>query len=133
MRSYLNLGIVLSVAGVIAYYSLAPVPSGPYDTTVIDLTLVYHFAAYFGLAAALLLYFHDTTKGHVEAMLVAALFGASLELTQLQLPSRYFSLTDMGINLLGASLIFLDHRSRLVTRIIRIEDSILATLLDLDQ
>lgn len=127
MQRRLNLALVLVIAALITYYSTRPLPAGLYASGV-DFTLFYHGTAYFLLAGALLLYFHDTTTGHVEAVLFAAAFGAILELIQYGLPTRFFSFADMAINTLGASLILLDHRARIVSQIIAWEDTLLETI-----
>lgn len=123
MRKRLNLGLVVIIAGAITFFSLTP-GGGQYGGTS-AVTELYHAVAYFALAAALLLYFHDTTKGHVEAVMVAVLFGTGIELTQAFLPSRFFSLADIAMNTMGASVIFLDHRSRIVTHVINTEERLL--------
>lgn len=129
MRDRINLAAVMLIAGMIAYYSIRPLPAPDYGTGPVTLSLVYHAAAYFGLAAALLLYFHDTPKGHFEAVAAAAGFGALMEGTQFFLTTRVFSPIDAAVNLLGAAVVLLDHQSRLVTRVIRTEDRILAWLI----
>jgi len=123
MRQRVNAMIVGGIAILIAFYSIRPLPT-TYDTgAVIPPAVLYHAAAYFVFASALLLYFHDTPRGHIEAILAAVMFGIVLESVQLFLPGRLFSLVD--ITALGASIIVLDHRSRLVTRVIATEDRLL--------
>ncbi len=126
MRQRLNGLTVLTIAGVITYYSIRPVPTGPYEPSGFSyMPYVYHVVAYVVLAAALLLYFHDTRKGHIEAVMAAAVFGAVIETVQYGLPSRYFSIADMTVNLAGAALVMLDHRSVVVTQVIQTEDRLL--------
>ncbi len=129
MRSRVNLGLVIGIAGIITYYSVKPLPTGPYDPSGANLTYLYHVAAYLVLAAALLLYFHDTPKGHIEAVVAASLFGAVIEVVQYGVPGRHFTLIDIGLNIFGASLVLLDHRISVVTRIIELEDRILTRIL----
>lgn len=125
MRQRVNAMIVGGTATLIAFYSIRPLPT-TYDTGgVIPPAVLYHAAAYFVFASALLLYFHDTPRGHIEAILAAVMFGIVLESVQLFLPGRLFSLVDITANTLGASIIVLDHRSRLVTRVIATEDRLL--------
>lgn len=122
MRQRLNLALVVGIATTIFYFSVRPIPAPTYDAGGLNAALVYHAAAYFVLAAALLLYFHDTPRGHVEAILTAALFGIAMESAQLFLPNRLFSPVDILVNGMGASIVLLDHRSRLVTTVIELED-----------
>lgn len=127
MRDALNLALAGAVAAAIATLSLAPV-EGAAAPAPAFLPYLAHLAAYFLLAGALLLYFHDTPHGHVEAVVVAALAGAAVELGQAGVPGRTASLLDAAVNLAGASMILLDHRSRAVTRIVTAEDRMLARL-----
>lgn len=129
MRQQINLGIVLVTAAAITYYSVRPLPIGPYEPSGISITYLYHGVAYFFLAGALLLYFHDTPRGHVEAVLIASLFGAIIELLQYGVPGRYFSIVDLLVNTAGAALILLDHRVTFITVIIHAEDQILERIL----
>lgn len=77
---------------------------------------------YFLLAGALLTYFHDTTRGHIEAFLIAVLFGALMEFLQLYVPNRHFDFKDILVNCIGASLVFLDHKAGFIGHIIRFEE-----------
>lgn len=88
-----------------------------------------HATGYFLLAGALMLHFHDTGKGHVEAVATAAGLGLLLEAVQFYLPYRIFSPEDVIVNAAGASLVILDHRSRAVTEIVRIEDRLIERFL----
>lgn len=125
MRQRVNLVLVLAIAGVIAYFSVRPLPAASYSAGGLNIALLYHAFAYFALAGALLLYVHDTMKGHAEAVAAAVLFGAGLELVQGQLPGRYFAITDMLVNTAGASLVLLDHRVAAVSWIVEKEDALL--------
>lgn len=126
MRQKLNLGIVVTIASLITYLSLRPVP-GSVGNYVDD--FIIHLGGYFLLAGALLIYFHDTKRGHLEAIIVAAGLGLGIELLQSQIPYRYYGTDDVVANTIGASLVFLDHRSRIVTRIIEMEDRFLERIL----
>lgn len=128
MRQRLNLALVLGIAATIFYFSVRPIPAPAYDAGF-NTTLLYHAAAYFAFAAALLLYFHDTPRGHVEAILTATLFGATMELLQFFITNRVFSVIDITANTLGAGLVLLDHRSRLVTSVIATEDRMIDRLI----
>ncbi|MFB6203748.1 MAG: VanZ family protein [Candidatus Nanohaloarchaea archaeon] len=123
MRKRINQAAVLTTAGVIAGLSLTRVSGAAGNST--GLFPVLHFLAYFGLAASLLVYFHDTERGHLEAFLAAAGFGLLLELVQSFLPYRSFSLLDITANLAGAAVVMLDHRSRAVTAVVRCEDRLI--------
>lgn len=126
MRKKLNLLIVSSVMILISYYSIRPPsvsrPGGGGST------LPLHFLAYFGLSAAFLLHLHDNRKGHITAVLASFCFGLLMELVQTQVPHRFFSYEDLLMNLLGASVVMLDHRSRMVTELIEKEDRLLEAL-----
>lgn len=95
------------------------------DYDIVSLSTLGHFGLYFFLAGSLLTYFHDSTKGHFEAFLIAVFFGALLEVIQLSIANRYFSLLDILANSLGASLIFLDHRLKIISKIIYWEEKFL--------
>lgn len=126
MRQKLNLAIVISIFVSITYLSLRPVPSSLGNNVNFSFL---HILAYFFLAGALLVYFHDTEKGHLEAIMVAGIIGIGIELLQTQIPYRTYATLDVVSNLIGASLVFLDHRSRIVTRIIEMEDRFLERIL----
>jgi hypothetical protein len=126
MRRKINFAATLVVAATIIFFSLRPVPYSPGAPG--GSMVLLHFLAYFGLAASLILYFHDTTKGHFEAFVVAAAFGAFVEILQIPMTGRYFSLTDIGVNILGASVIFLDHRIDVVSAVIEQEQRCLEKL-----
>lgn len=127
MRQRINTAaVVLCVLAIIAG-SLAHPPevatSGPSATAPLA-----HLAAYFILAAGLLTVFHDTPRGHRHAIIAAAGLGLGLELVQSQLPWRTGSLADVLINTAGASLILLDHDSRLVSQLIDLEERVITRL-----
>lgn len=91
---------------------------------------ILHFLAYFGLAGALLLYYHDTTVGHLEAVATAAGFGIGVELIQLQMPYRAFSTVDILLNTAGASVVLLDHQIDVVSRLIEFEENVIEAATD---
>ena len=116
MRKYINFTALIAVAATVAYFSLNTtgffgLPSPPL-----------HFTGYFLLAGAALINFHNTTKGHLEAVTAAFIFGAIIEIVQSQIPSRTLSMTDMAVNLAGASLIMIETRFKTVHKIIELED-----------
>lgn len=127
MRKRVNLLLAVAVALTITYFSLisisgSAVPDGTFSFL--------HLAAYFGLAGALMLYFHDTDRGHFEAFLASGLFGLTIELVQLGIPYRSFTPQDVAINFLGASIVLLDHRVKLVTEVVELEDRVLEAVID---
>ncbi len=124
MRSRINAGLVLLTAAVITYLSLKP--ALPAQDAVGEGTFQFgHFLLYFLLAGALLLHFHDTPRGHIEAVLAAGTFGVLIELAQLAVPVRTFSAADIAVNFLGAAVVLLDHRARVVTYLIEKEDALI--------
>jgi VanZ family protein len=127
VRKKLNLLGLATVISIVTYFSIRPLPgTSSGGASIIPL----HLIAYFVLAAAFLVNFHDTTRGHIEAVSAAFVFGLLLEMMQLNLPSRYFSFHDMGMNLLGASIILLDHRIGVVTELVEVEDRLIEKALN---
>lgn len=127
MRSRLNLLGVVSITAVITYFSIRPLPVAG-TPSGFSLGLLRHAVAYFALSAALLLYFHDTRYSHFEAIAVASTVGLGLELFQLTLGTRFFSLLDAAANTLGASVILLDHRSTVASFTVSFQDWLIAAL-----
>lgn len=127
MRRRVNQAVLLGVAATIVAGSVARFPGGPGGDAA-SLFPVLHVAAYFALAAALLLVFHDTPRGHVEAVTVAVAFGVAMEGVQLVVPHRTFAVSDMAVNAAGASLVLLDHHVDAVHRVVAWEDRLLARL-----
>jgi VanZ family protein len=124
MRETLNrLGLGLTIL-VIVYGSLA---SGSSPVSAGGLPI--HFVAYFILASAFLVNFHDTTRGHIEAILAAGLLALGIEAVQAFIPYRSFSLIDFGVSFAGASLITLDHHLGLVTKFVSLEDELIERFL----
>lgn len=130
MRQKLNLAGVALIGAVILRRSTITYSGGAGGGGA-HLTVLLHFLAYFGLAAALLVFFHDTQRGILESVLVASLFGLAVEIIQLQVPTRFFSLKDIATNVAGASLVLLDHRIDAVTEVVRLEDRVIETFLEL--
>ena len=119
MRERINqIGLIATIA-VIGYGSLTagtPVSAGG---------LPIHFIAYFFLASAFLVNFHDTKKGHLEAMIASGGIALGLEIFQAFLAFRTFSLIDFAVSFAGASVITLDHHMGAVTWFVEIEDRVL--------
>lgn len=127
MREKFNLLLLAAVASTITYFSVVSIEaSGAPGGTFSFL----HLSAYFGLAAAFLLKFHDTDRGHLEAFLAAGMFGLAIEIIQYGIPYRAFTLQDVGINFLGASVVLLDQRVKLVTEIVAMEDRVLEAVIE---
>ena len=123
MRETLNrLGLILMIA-VIVYGSLA---SGNSPVTAGGLPI--HFIAYFILASAFLVNFHDTPRGHMESIIAAGLLALGIETIQAFIPYRSFSLMDFGVSFAGASVITLDHHLGLVTKFVSLEDELIERL-----
>jgi len=117
MRETLNrLGLFFLVA-LITYGSISPgyspVSAGGFPV---------HAVAYFVLASAFLVNFHDTKKGHLEAILAAGFLALGIEAVQAFIPYRSFSLIDFGVSFAGASLVTLDHHVGLFTKFVEFED-----------
>lgn len=124
MRETLNRIGLSTVIAVITYGSLA---SGSSPVSAGGLTI--HFIAYFVLATAVLVNFHDTRQGHLEAILSAGLLALGIEAVQAFVPYRTFSLTDFAVSFAGASVITLDHHLGLVTRFVEFEDKLIERFL----
>lgn len=124
MRETLNRIGLVAVISVIIYGSLA---SG--SSLVSAGGLPIHFFAYFVLASAFLVNFHDTKRGHLEAILAAGLLALGIEGVQAFIPYRTFSLIDFGVSFAGASIITLDHHLGLVTRLVQFEDELIERFL----
>lgn len=130
MREKLNLGLAAAAFATVAYMSFRSSTGAP-PAGGQGFRLLLHGFAYFGLAAASLLYFHDTDRGVVEAFVAAVAFGTAIELLQGQVPYRYFSWADIAANTAGASLVLLDHRVEAVTAAIELEDRAIEAALGL--
>lgn len=129
MRQRIN-QLLLAVGMVaITALSVAEPPAGS-SSGLSLLAPLAHLAAYFCIAAGLLVVFHDMEHGHFEAILIAAAFGAALELVQGALPYRSFGWTDIAVNTIGASGILLDHHVGAATWFIHTEDRLIERLLD---
>lgn len=124
MREKLNLLGLTATVSLIVYGSLSS--GGPATAGGLPL----HFIAYFVLASAFLVVFHDTEKGHIEAVIASSALALILELLQWNLPYRTFSTTDFFISAFGASLIILDHKIGIITELVNLEDKIIQTFLE---
>lgn len=111
---WLRLAGVLSVSGVIVYFSLfAGLPSPPGDgpggliAALWDKKL--HLAAYAGLGYSLAYASVEErkwgTRRVAAVVLVAVAFGAAMELLQGLLPTRYFGAYDLLADAIGALLV----------------------------
>ncbi|MFB6115224.1 MAG: VanZ family protein [Candidatus Nanohalobium sp.] len=124
MRERFNQLGLLAVIAVIVYGSLS---SGT-NVAASGGGFPLHFVAYFVLAAAFLVNFHDTTRGHLEAIAASGFLALGLELVQAFLPMRTFSLMDFGVSFVGATLITLDHHLDAVTWFVSFEDRLIERL-----
>lgn len=124
MRETLNRVGLFTLIAVITYGSLG---SGASPVSAKGLPI--HFITYFVLATAFLVNFHDTKKGHLEAILSAGLLALGIEAIQFFLPYRSFSLLDFAVSFAGASIITLDHHLGLVTRFVSFEDKLVEKFL----
>lgn len=102
--------ITLAIAITIFYLSSKTFPQG--TSTTSNLSIIYHFFAFFFLALFLLI---STLKGKLNqqiffiSIIIAILYGASDELHQYFVPGRHFSLFDILTNsagILTASVIY---------------------------
>ena len=91
---------MVSIA-VISYLSLTPKIEFPLDFKKAD--LVYHFMAYLWLSALPFFSFPQEKTAFVSASLMLPL-GIGLELAQIVVPGRVFSLIDVGANSVGVIL-----------------------------
>lgn len=108
----LRWSMVLGVAAFIFYASVLTVPAetpiDPARPAVFDLDKWRHFVAYGTLGGVLsyALVDRETSTGRLAVLVgsAAVLYGVGIELSQSQLPNRYFSVGDAGANALGAVL-----------------------------
>jgi len=124
MRQKLNILGLTATASLIIYGSITsgrPITRGG---------LPLHFIAYFVLATAFLVVFHDTEKGHIEAVIASSALALTLELIQWNLPYRTFSITDFITSALGASTVILDCRIGLISELVKLEDKMIETILE---
>ena len=124
MRETLNRLGLFSLIAVIVYGSLA---SGSSPVSAGGLPI--HFIAYFVLSTAFLVNFHDTKRGHLEAILSAGLLALGIEAVQAFVPYRSFSMIDFAVSFAGASVITLDHHLGLVTKFVAVEDELIERFL----
>jgi VanZ family protein len=124
MRKTLNRIGLFTLVALISYGSLA---SGSSPVSAGGLPI--HFVAYFVLSTAFLVNFHDTKRGHLEAILSAGLLALGIEAVQAFLPYRSYSMIDFAVSFAGASVITLDHHLTLVTKFVALEDELIETFL----
>jgi len=63
-----------------------------------------HLLAYACLGAIMTLVLRARRRGALLALGLTVLFGACIELLQIMLPTRQFSVVDLGTNVLGAGI-----------------------------
>jgi VanZ family protein len=124
MRKTLNRIGLFTLVALISYGSLA---SGSSPVSAGGLPI--HFVAYFVLSTAFLVNFHDTKRGHLEAILSAGLLALGIEAVQAFLPYRSYSMIDFAVSFAGASVITLDHHLGLVTKFVAVEDELIERFL----
>jgi VanZ family protein len=124
LRRKLNLLGLVAVSAFIAYKSLSPVQKGSSAAGFLSL----HFIAYAILAGAFLVNFHDREWMYLGAFSAAFLFGFGIELIQSTLSYRFFGLKDVLMNLLGASVVFLDRPLNLTDDVISLQDFLIDTM-----
>lgn len=122
MRDILNISIVISILAMISYLSLSPIST---PSTGLPVSYIAHFGMYFSLAGALLVHFHEKDHSHLDAVLLAGMTGLFLELVQINIGYRTFSLYDSGINFIGAGLILVEQRVPVVRQVVMLEDDFL--------
>lgn len=103
---------VLSVLGGLVYFSIVPAPGtgsvshGPFG--VISYSMWLHFLGYMGLAIAFSYASHTVPRPHSQVLfgvfVVTVGCGAAVEMLQLTLPTRTFSILDILVNALGAGV-----------------------------
>lgn len=124
MGQKINLAAVGIITFLITYFSMIPASNNLRQ----GFSLLLHGVAYFALAGALLLYFEDTRLGHTEAIAFACFMGLGIEIFQYFLPFRTFALTDVAANSIGASVVALDHRNKVVEKVLRVENHLISRL-----
>ena len=105
-RYYLISWIITIVIASIIFY-LSSITFGPGTSTTSNLSIFYHFFAFFFLAAFLLI---SIIKGKINpslftiVIILAILYGISDEIHQYFVPGRHFSLFDILTNSTGILL-----------------------------
>lgn len=125
MRKKVNLAGLIAIFSAITYLSLAQLSTTGSTNSIGILALLFHLGAYFGLAAALSLYFHESKDRYLESVVIAILFGVIMEIGQTQVPGRAFSYIDIGLNSLGASAVLLDIKLGLVSELASLEERVI--------
>jgi len=109
---WLRAVLVLATFGVLIYYSIVPAPGsgsityGPLG--MIPYSMWLHFLGYMGLA--IVLSYASATVRRPQSQILLGVFvvtvgcGIAVEVLQLTLPTRTFSVLDMAINALGAGV-----------------------------
>lgn len=99
----------VAVATVIAAGSLTPVAATGTGSGAPWLSYMLHVAAYAALAAFLVLSWGWSRLRYVHAVLTATAYGVLMELLQVPVPGRFFSLFDIMANTGGAAAIGFNH------------------------
>lgn len=109
---------VLAVAAVILYWSVVPPPTGgrrllgPLGLVGLDKWL--HAIAFAGLAATLVLALGPSPRSHLVIVTtvigVTVAYGVGIELVQLAVPTRQFSVADLAADAVGAVAVVLGWR-----------------------
>ena len=109
---WLRVLLAVAVISALVYFSIRPPPGtgsrsyGP--LAMVPLAMWLHVTGYMGLSIVLGYATHDVARPDWQLMLgvfvVTVGIGATVELIQLQLPSRTFSTLDIGLNALGAAI-----------------------------
>jgi len=103
---------VLGVLGGLIYFSIVPAPGtssvshGPFG--VVPYSMWLHFAGYMGLAIAFSYASYTVSRPYSQILfgvfVVTVGCGATVEILQLTVPTRTFSVIDMLVNTLGAGV-----------------------------
>lgn len=105
-------GAVITVAGIILYYSIQAGPgtqtfqTGPLG--IFPYSDWLHFLAYACLAVMLAYALHDSRLPEWQVVVLVGVcaigYGVTIEVMQSRLPSRTFAVADMGVNAVGAAV-----------------------------
>lgn len=107
MRHLLRWLPALLLATVIYVLSIGPSTAAPGTGTALFGMTARHALAYAALAASLAYGFRLDRARLPHAVVLAAVFGTVIEVHQLFLPHRFFSLVDIGANLAGAASVLI--------------------------
>lgn len=110
--TWMRLLVVLAAVGGLVYYSVMPAPGtgsisyGPLGLFSYSVWL--HFVGYMGLALTLAYATCDSSRPRWQVLVGVFVFtvgcGAAVEVVQYTLPTRTFSLLDIAVNAVGASV-----------------------------